>query len=249
MTKPIIGITTLNWPVPISGQVLKVQGMFESYIQAVDRAGGIPLMIPLTLTEEDLRGVYQRLDGVLIPGGGDIDPVHYGEERHPKTNDIDPNRDRIELAITRQAVDGGKPVFGICRGAQVFNVALGGTLHQDIPSDFPEALGHYYIPPEFPREHLAHEVQVEEESRLARYVSAPIVKVNSRHHQSVKKLAPGLEVVARAPDGVVEAIELPGHPFALGVQWHPENITAQPEMLRLFIQFIQAAANSSHQNI
>jgi putative glutamine amidotransferase len=243
MTKPIIGITSLNWPVPISGQVLNVQGMFESYIQAVDQAGGIPLLIPLTLTEEDLRGVYERLDGVLIPGGGDVDPTHYGEERHPKTNDIDPNRDRIELAITRQAVGGGKPVFGICRGAQVFNVALGGTLHQDIPSDFPEALNHYYIPPEFPREHLAHDVRVEEESLLARCVATPIVKVNSRHHQSVKTLAPGLEIAARAPDGVVEAIELPGHPFALGVQWHPENITGQREMHALFTAFIAAAAN------
>lgn len=243
MTKPIIGITTLNWPVPISGQVLNVQGMFESYVQAVDRAGGIPLLIPLTLTEEDLVGVYARLDGVLVPGGGDIDPILFGEELHPKTHDIDPHRDRIELALTRQAVDGGKPFFGICRGAQVFNVALGGTLHQDIPSDFPEALGHYFIPPEFPREHIGHEVKVEEESLLARVLGSPIVRVNSRHHQSVKAVAPGLEIVARSPDGVVEAIEKPDHPFALGVQWHPENITAQPEMHALFTAFIAAAAN------
>jgi putative glutamine amidotransferase len=243
MPKPIIGLTTLNWPVPIARQVLNVQGMFESYIQAVDAAGGIPLLIPLTLTEEDLRGVYARLDGVLVPGGGDIDPALYGEERHPKTNDISPDRDRIELALIRQAVDGGKPFFGICRGAQVFNVALGGSLVQDLPSEFPDALGHYFIPPEFPRDYIGHEVQVEEESLLARVLGAPIVHVNSRHHQSVKALAPGLEIVARAPDGVVEAIELPGHPFALGVQWHPENITAQPEMHALFTAFIAAAAN------
>ncbi len=138
-------------------------------------------------------------------------------------------------------MDGRKPFFGICRGAQVFNVALGGTLHQDIASDFPEALGHYYIPPEFPREHMAHEVQVEEESLLARCLGAPIVKVNSRHHQSVKDLAPGLDIVARAPDGTVEAIELRGHPFALGVQWHPENLQHQPEMRALFVKFIRAA--------
>jgi len=243
MKKPVIGVTTLNWPVPIASQVLNVQGMFESYIQAVDAAGGIPLLIPLTLTEADLLTLYARLDGVLVPGGGDIDPRHYGEARHPKTNDIDDHRDRIELTLTRQAVDGGKPFFGICRGVQVFNVALGGTLHQDIPSDFPEALGHYYIPPTFPREHIAHEIQVAEESLLARCLGTPIVRVNSRHHQSVKTLAPRLEIVAHAPDGVVEAIELPGHPFALGVQWHPENITAQPEMHALFTAFIAAAAN------
>ncbi|MGH2521743.1 MAG: gamma-glutamyl-gamma-aminobutyrate hydrolase family protein, partial [Anaerolineales bacterium] len=212
-------------------------------------AGGIPLMIPLTLDEGDLLEVYQRLDGLLVPGGGDIDPLRYGAERHTKTDDVDPNRDRIEISLTQQALHGGKPFFGICRGAQVFNVALGGTLYQDIPSDFAEPLGHLYIPPEFPRDHLAHEVQVAEESLLARCLGSPIVRVNSRHHQAVKDLAPGLEVVARASDGIVEAIELPGHPFALGVQWHPENITAQPEMLHLFVQFIQAAANSSHQNI
>ncbi len=241
MSKPLIGITTEHWPSSLTQPNHNVQGMLTTYIEALLGAGGLPILIPLSPGDDDLRALYARLDGVLIPGGGDIDPTLYRAPRHPETHEIDPDRDRVELQLTRRAVEDRKPIFGICRGAQVFNVALGGTLYQDLPSERPSDLRHANPFPEFPREHLAHSVKVEEESQLARLLGAPIVSVNSRHHQAVKEVAPGVDVSARAPDGVIEALELPAHPFALAVQWHPENLQHLPEMRALFEKFVEAA--------
>ena len=241
MSKPLIGLTTERWSSSPTQPNNNVQGMLTTYIEALIGAGGLPILIPLSLGDDDLRAVYARLDGVLIPGGGDIDPTLYRAPRRPKTYEIDPDRDRVELQLTRRAVEDRKPIFGICRGAQVFNVALGGTLYQDLPSERPGDIRHANPFPEFPRTHLAHSVKIEEESRLARLLGTPIVSVNSRHHQAVKEVAPGVEVSARAPDGVIEALELPAHPFALAVQWHPENLQSQPEMRALFEKFVEAA--------
>ena len=241
MPKPLIGITTERWSSSLAQPNNNVQGVFTTYIDAVSQASGLPVLIPLSLDDDDFLALYVRVQAVLLPGGGDLDPSLYAATSHPATNGIDPDRDRVELQLTRQAVADRKPFFGICRGAQVFNVALGGTLYQDLPSERPGDVRHSHPFPEFPREYIAHPVKVEEESRLARLLGAPIVSVNSRHHQAVKDVAPGLHVVARAPDGVIEALELPAHPFALAVQWHPENLQHQPEMRALFEKFIEAA--------
>jgi putative glutamine amidotransferase len=241
MSKPLIGITTERWSSSLTQPNHNVQGMLTTYIEALLGAGGLPILIPLSPGDDDLRALYARLDGVLIPGGGDIDPTLYHAPQHPETHEIDPDRDRVELQLTRRAVEDRKPIFGICRGAQVFNVALGGTLYQDLPSERPSGLRHANPFPEFPREHLAHSLKVEEESQLARLLGAPIVSVNSRHHQAVKEVAPGVDVSARAPDGVIEALELPAHPFALAVQWHPENLQHLPEMRALFEKFVETA--------
>jgi putative glutamine amidotransferase len=239
--KPIIGITAERESTAPDQPGFKFQGMFTAYIEAIHEAGGLPILIPLTLTEDDLDELQSRLDGVLIPGGGDIDPTRYRASPHPQTKNIDADRDRLELNLTRQAVERGRPFFGICRGLQVFNVALGGTLYQDLPSEHPGSVTHSYPWREFPPDRIAHTVKIEEESLLARCVAGePLIEVNSSHHQAVKDLAPGLEITARAPDGVVEALELSTHPFALAVQWHPEHLR-QPEMRRLFKSFVEAA--------
>lgn len=244
MSKPLIGITTERWSSSLTQPNHNVQGMLTTYIEALLGAGGLPILIPLSPDDDDLRALYARLDGVLIPGGGDIDSTLYHTPQHPETHEIDPDRDRVELQLTRRAVEDRKPIFGICRGAQVFNVALGGTLYQDLPAERPSDLRHANPFPKFPREHLAHSVKVEEESQLARLLGAPIVSVNSRHHQAVKEVAPGVDVSARAPDGVIEALELPAHPFALAVQWHPENLQHLSGMRALFEKFVEAAGRN-----
>jgi len=248
MPKPLIGLTTEHFSTGYKAESDQdVQGVLGTYIEAVIGAGGLPVLIPLSLEGDDLHAVYERLNGVLVPGGCDIDPAYFHQERHPRLGDVDLERDRVELEVTRYAVEDGKPLLGVCRGLQVINVALGGTLYQDLPSEYTgQLLRHAHPIREFPREHIAHPVRVEEESRLARALGAPIVQVNSRHHQAIKDVAPSLEIVARAPDGVIEGVELPKHPFALGVQWHPENLQAQPEMKALFEKFVEAA-KSSHQ--
>lgn len=242
MNKPLIGLTAERWssgyqPAPDSN----VQGVLRTYVEALLGAGALPVVIPLGLSDEDRKALVARLDGVVLPGGGDIDPAVYGQEPHPALSDVDPLRDSLELSLARDAAQSDLPLLAVCRGIQVLNVALGGTLVQDIPSQVPDALKHSFRLVDAPREHLAHAVKVSEGSRLAAILGTPITSVNSRHHQSIDKVAPGLEVVAHAPDGVIEGVELPAHPFLIGVQWHPENLQAIPEMKRLFVRFVEEA--------
>ncbi len=244
MPKPLIGLIAEFWASPSKNTRSRVQGQLDTYIDAVQDAGGLPVLIPQSLPNADLLQLYNHLQGLILPGGGDLDPQLYGAARHPATDGVDTDRDRTELYLVRQAVADHKPFFGICRGVQVLNVALGGTLYQDLPTELPNALPHYFRAPAFQRDHPGHALQVEEDSLLARCLGAPLVDVNSRHHQAADKVAPGLQIVARAPDGVIEALELPNHPFGLGVQWHPENLQAQAPMRALFEQFVQAAGRA-----
>jgi putative glutamine amidotransferase len=208
-------------------------------VQGVELAGGLPVLIPLGLSEATLRALYQRLGGVLFSGGGDLDPVLYGATLHPTLGGVSAERDRTELALVRWAVDEARPFFGICRGQQLLNVALGGTLYRDI-SEHAGALKHTYDG-QTESTLRSHEIQVEEETRLARILNTPVLTVNSLHHQAVRVVASPLTISARAPDGLVEAVELPHHPFGLAVQWHPECLLDAPEMRRLFEAFVAAA--------
>lgn len=239
MARPLIGISTQRYDSD-SRHTRDVCGKSFAYIQAVSRAGGLPVLIPLGLPDHVLRELFARLDGVLLSGGGDIHPDRFGGGSHPRVHEIDPDRDRTEIALAQWAGGEGKPFLGICRGAQVINVAFGGKLHLDIEAELPNALKHDYYP-DYPYDHLAHPIAVAEDSLLARIVGTPIVQVNSMHHQSVRDAAPKLLVTARAPDGVIEALELPGHPFGLGVQWHPEQLPDHPEMQRLFRAFVASS--------
>jgi putative glutamine amidotransferase len=210
------------------------------YTQAVAEAGGIPLIIPLGLLEEQLERLAARLDGILFTGGGDVHPGRYGSAMHPLVSEIDEDRDRVEICLIREAARGEKPFFGICRGVQAINVALGGTLYEDILDQMPGGQPHQFSG-QAPRNTLAHPVRVREGSRLAGILGSPETGVNSLHHQGLRLLAPGLAPVAWAPDGLVEAVELTGHPFGLGVQWHPEWLQEHAPMRALFRAFVEAA--------
>ena len=234
--QPIIGITTYQDKSP-SG--LPFVMIFQAYIHAVMQAGGVPVLIPSMLAEGGWKVLYEKLDGLLLAGGGDIALEHFKGDDHPRIDGVDHLRDSVELNLFRAVVEDGKPFFGICRGIQLVNVGLGGTLYTHVPDQHPNAIDHTY--PGNMRTVLAHEVKIEEGTRTAEILGESILQVNSLHHQGVKDVAPGLRVTGYAPDGLVEAVELPDHPFGVAVQWHPEWLTDQQPTRNLFKAFFEAA--------
>ena len=244
--RPIIGIPTqtLHSIDGIPEGLPESWVMNQRYSRAVAAAGGLPVMIPLLDDEDTLRALYDRMDALLLPGGVDLDPATYGEAPLPTCGRLDPARDRVELGFARWAIAEGKPLFGLCRGLQIVNVALGGTLYQDIAAQRSDAIKHDYFPTAgYPRDHLAHQVTVASGSRLDALVGTAPLRVNSMHHQAVKDLAPGLVPTAVAPDGLIEALEASGQQFVLGVQWHPESlIDRDHRMHRLVTGFVETAS-------
>jgi putative glutamine amidotransferase len=222
--KPVIGITPCT--------------RMDDYLESVKRAGGEPLVLR---NSDDPTAVLAKVDGVLLTGGPDVDPALYGEPAH-ETTQAAPERDRFEIPLSKAALQRDVPLFAICRGVQVLNVAGGGTLVQDIPTGVSSSLQHSI---EVPKNHLAHPVQVAAGTHLAASLGpdTPLdaCPVNSRHHQSVGRLAPGFVVSAVSPDGIVEAIERPASAFCVGVQWHPENFWQTGEFGGLFRDFVAAA--------
>jgi putative glutamine amidotransferase len=214
------------------------------YLESVRRAGGDP--VEVADTHEEPAAIVARVRGVMLTGGGDVDPALYGEAPHPSYEPAEPGRDAFEIALARAAIEADVPLLAICRGMQVLNVAMGGTLIQDIPSEVAGALNHAIREPRF---HIAHEVWVSRDSRLwnimADKLDGESLQVNSRHHQAVKLVAPGFDVSATAPDGVIEAMERSVSRFCLAVQWHPENFWRTGEFRPLFEQFLVAARGSS----
>ncbi len=237
---PLIGITTHPTAAPDRAEL---DTLLDNIVRCVEQAGGLPLLIPLGLDESTLRELYSRLDGVLFSGGGDIHPAQYGAAWHESIGGVDAERDRVETMLARWAVEGEKPFFGICRGSQILNVALGGTLYRDIAEHAGSHKHTYY--PDMPYNLRPHEIKIEEESTLAQVIGQPLITVNSLHHQACKDIAAGLQVTARAPDGIVEALEVPAHPFGLAVQWHPECLPDASEMMRLFEAFVEKAKEQS----
>jgi putative glutamine amidotransferase len=241
MTHPLIGITCgsltdRDWCPPFVGHR-------KTYIDAVVAAGGAPFLIPLVDDKAVLRALYDRLDGLLLAGGGDVDPRHYGEEPLPELGAVDALRDRVELPLARWAAADGKPVLGICRGIQVLNVALGGSLYQDIPTQLVGELAHNGSYAAQDWSHMAHDLRLAPESRLAELFGTTLLPTNSLHHQSLKALAPGLRPVGWAADGVVEAVEGENGHFLIGVQCHPEALQAEadPRWRALFRAFVERA--------
>ena len=243
MTRPVIGITaSIDHRPPAYGETYSLT---RQYAEGVLQADGVPLIVPHNLGQDALRAVLDRLDGVLLSGGGDIDPALFGEEAHPATCEIEPDRDRIELMLARWVVERDKPFLAICRGIQALNVALGGSLVQDIPSQVPAALPHSFDRATTPRDYLAHPVKIDPDSQLARVMRLDVAHTNSWHHQSIKQTAANLRVTAVAPDGVIEAVEVPARRFAIGVQWHPEWLfEARTEHWRLFAELVRAARDA-----
>lgn len=226
---PIIGVTSCRH--------------LPDYTESVRRAGGDPVV--LDLTKDQPAAAIAAITGLLLTGGTDVDPARYGESWRVSTTPIEPERDEFEIALVHAAAGAGIPVLGICRGMQVLNVALGGTLIQDIATELPGSLEHS-VPT--PHQALAHEIWITRGSLLWKLMQEKLAEgdsclVNSRHHQAVKQAACSFEVTATAPDGVVEAIECGSSGFCLGVQWHPENYWRTGEFRSLFEGFIEACAD------
>jgi len=213
----------------------------QTYVHAVIRAGGLPVVLPAAIREGQIPYLMDRLDGLLLSGGGDIAVECYGGPESPLVENVDRERDRAELALVRLALRNQKPLLAICRGIQVLNVACDGTLYADIGAQIPDALLHLPADDQ-PPDSTSHPVCLAAGSQLAAILGQEEVTVNSLHHQAARRLGQGLAVTARAPDGVVEGLEYPHHPFCVGVQWHPElEIGNQEGMERLFQALVQAA--------
>lgn len=217
--------------------------MNHRYFTALTEVSGAPFMVPLLEDERSLRALYERMDGLFLAGGVDVDPGSYGQERHEQCGRTDPDRDRVELLLARWALADGMPVFGVCRGMQVINVGCGGSLLQDCAAQYPGSIKHDYFPTAgHERDYLAHAVRVEGGTRLAEVYGSTEVRVNSMHHQGIERLGEGLRSTAWAPDGLIEALEGEGSAFVLGVQWHPEMLVEKdPGTRRLFQAFTDSA--------
>jgi putative glutamine amidotransferase len=239
MAPPLIGITCSTSAFDSSAPQAQ-ERLNRTYANALSGAGAAPLLIP-NLADPELRAAYLAgLDGILLSGGWDIDPRLYGEEARFDTVKVDEPRDCAELPLIRDALAREMPVLAICRGVQALNVALGGSLFQDLPAQRPSEIAH--VQPEA-RCMATHDIQIDGDSLLGRAVGRAM-RVNSFHHQALKQIGRGLRVVARAPDGVIEAVEAPNAGFVLGVQFHPEELVGVcGQARRLFRAFVEATAS------
>lgn len=235
--RPLIGITT-SFSEDEEENFIK-----RAYVRALEQAGGVPLLLPAVTEPEAISRMLDTVDGVLLEGGDDLDPAWYGATPSWQCGHVCFQRDAFELALCHRLVQRkDRAVLGICRGIQVMNVALGGTLYQDLKSELPQSLAHQQkaLPC-----YVSHPIQVDDGSPLHDILGMDRLMVNSHHHQAMREVAPTLTAIAHAPDGVVEAVALQEHPFFLGVQWHPERLCDQPHQLALFKAFVQASGEIS----
>jgi len=232
--KPFIGVTP--------GFNYKKEKLYikNGYMQGIIEAGGVPVLIPVTEDETILGEIVERLDGFLITGGPDIDAKYFGEQNMPYNGEISPYRDLLEIEITRKALEANKPVFGICRGIQVMNAAMGGTLYQDIGKQVGgDVLKHSQAAPVW---YPTHDINIDAGSKVWYSFGRDTVRVNTFHHQAIKDVAPGFAATSRTADGIIESIEHQKHVFAVGVQWHPELMWQEDRMfLKLFEDFVAAS--------
>lgn len=232
MAKPIIGI---------GSDVLSTPGerdrafVFTTYVDSLRRAGAIPVLIPPQ--PENAKELVDELDGILLAGGDDCDPAAYGEDRHPTVDPMDPRRQNNDLSLAKVARERGIPTLGICLGLQMMNVAAGGTLVQDIDSHMETDIQHASKP----EDRVRHDIVVEQGTRLASILRERELNVNSSHHQAIKTVPADLKITAHAPDGIVEGLEDPRHPFYVGVQWHPEDMKGEDSASSIFGAFVEAA--------
>ncbi|MCP3855816.1 MAG: gamma-glutamyl-gamma-aminobutyrate hydrolase family protein [Actinomycetia bacterium] len=233
MVRPLIGVTAEWAEVSLHGWTTPHHVSHRAYIESVDRGGGLAVVVPL-VDPQRIAGYLDHLDGIVVSGGIDIDPESYGAIRQPVCQPSQPERDEFERLVWGAIIERNLPTLGICRGLQSLNVACGGTLHQDLPD--------HGVHPE--PEAGTHVVAVEPGSRLATLVGADHLATNSWHHQGVDELGSGLRVTGRAPDGVVEAIEVEAAPAVLAVQWHPELTNDRPHQLAFFTDLVARAAGS-----
>ncbi len=235
---PLIGVTT---SVTI-GKTPERAYVNSAYLHAIQQAGGVPVALPPQLSAASLARLCRGLDGLLLTGGGDLDPALYGETPHPTVCEVAPARDALECSAVRIALDRRLPILAICRGVQLLNVALGGTLFQDVGTDPGTELAHSQREP---RDQPTHKVRVQAGSRLAETLGTDELEVNSMHHQAVKGLGAGLAAVAWAPDRIIEGVEVTdASRFVLGVQWHPEELCGDSEPARRLFTALVGSARS-----
>lgn len=234
--KPVIGL------MPLWDEGKDSLWMLPGYMDGIREAGGIPVIFPFTDLEEELAQLSAMCQGLVLTGGQDVSPEMYGQEPMDGLIEDCPKRDRMEKALLRMAIAENKPVLGICRGIQLINAALGGTLYQDLPLQHPSDVNHQQKPP---YDQPAHEVTLVPGTPLEQCLGKKRIPVNSCHHQAVRDLAPGLEIMASASDGLTEAVWMPGHRFLWAVQWHPEFSWRVDENSRRIFRALMAAVNDS----
>lgn len=230
--KPTIGL------IPLWDDEKDSLWMLPGYADALSEAGALPVTLPLTDDDDDLEQIADSIDGLLLTGGHDVSPSCYGEAPIPECSMPCERRDRMELQLIPKMIAAHKPVFGICRGIQMLNVALGGTLYQDLSAQHPSPVEHHMLPP---YDRAVHQDTIVEGTLLHNILGVATMGVNSYHHQAVKDLAPGLTASAYSEDGLVEGTELEGEPFVLAVQWHPEfRFRTDGKSMALFRRFVDA---------
>lgn len=241
--KPLIGISPTPNEVDFDHGHFRRYALADTYTSAVVAAGGIPVILPTH--PEAIEDTLDALDGLIVSGGGDIDATLWGEENHPEVGGIDWERDEYELAAIRKAISLDMPLLGICRGIQTINVALGGSLIQDIPSQTPDSGQHRQHHDGKMRNERFHTVTIDEGPNLLYQIHGKqVIETNSFHHQAIRETGDGVEVIAKAADGVIEAVWLPKMTFGLAVQWHPEMLAASyPDQAAIFSAFVKAAAS------
>jgi putative glutamine amidotransferase len=220
----------------------------RAYVHAVESAGGVPILIPMLNDLNTLNALLSRLDGLLLPGGIDLHPGRYGEEVHPLTEEADLELDEFEMTLASWALQEDIPVLGICRGMQLINIALGGSLYQDISDQYPDSIVHSHR--HLPRTHIAHNITIEPGSRMEKILGTREVWVNSLHHQAIKDPGKGVCITGRAEDGIPELLEVSGYRFVMAAQSHPEEIyTKEPAFARLFSAFVRASSSIPFEEI
>ena len=234
--RPLIGITS---SMEIDGTSFTVS---SDNVNAIKKAGGLPVILP-NLVGDEVNLYAEKMDGLYLTGGYDIDPLYFAEEPHPNLGTVTPDRDVFEIRLINKMLELGKPILGVCRGCQILNVAVGGKMFQDIDAQIDQELLQHAQ--KAPTAHTSHYVNVLRDSLLYRLTEMEQLRVNSRHHQANRSVIDIFQVSGRANDGVIEAIESKQHPFVLGLQWHPENLAIENDQpsLKIFQGFIEATRN------
>ncbi len=238
--RPIIGIPCSiypdSWYTPANGNAI-------SYLRAIEAAGGIPALIHLTRDAGVIDMHYARCDAFLFAGGEDVDPSFYHAARHPKLGKTNPLQDEVEIELARRARADGKPILGVCRGMQLLNIAFGGTLYQDLPSELASPINHSLSTERLDMSYLAHPITLRRDTWLAERLDVDELAVNTLHHQGLRDVAPGLRAVGHAPDGLIEAVEGTGPGLIVAVQCHPEELWERTDRrwARVFEGFVETA--------
>ena len=232
MSKPMIGI------LPLVDMERESYWMIPGYMKGIEAAGGIPVMLPLTTDYKIIQRLVENFDGFLLTGGQDVSPKLYGEEILSECGQINQQRDKMEQILIKQVIELDKPMLGICRGIQILNAVLGGTLYQDLPMQYSSEIDHHMTPP---YDRVVHKVILNEETPLYSILNVKEIGVNSYHHQAIKDLSEKLEIAAVSEDGIIEGVYMPGKKFVLATQWHPELSYLKDEnSMKIFNAFVNA---------